>query len=415
MAGAPEGKVAAVAFRCDSCGAPWELRGFQTTRTIACESCGSIFDTRGEQWQLVQQVERAYKTKPRFALGTRGQLDGVEWEVIGWQERSVTAWGQRYPWEEHLLFNPYEGFRYLMVQDGHCVVVEPVAGVPDTGVNRAAYKGRTYKHFSTADAVVDAVLGEFPWEVRRGDAVSAADYVDPPSILSSEAAEGEVTWSQGRYLPREEVIAAFGRPATPLGPIKGIHPCQPNPHRATARWMAGALAVALAAWVLFAGFYLFSRQNKVVWEGKVPPEGVLVEGLTLDSFTEGAPLSVHGAAPLRNQWVYLSGMLVNPVTEQAYFLGLELSYYSGSDWSEGSRSGSEVVSGVPNGTYHLQLTPDPKSLYKGPVEVEVRRDVPLFRYVCCSFFLLLVVPALVFVQSYGFEVSRWKESDHPMS
>ena len=52
-----------------------------------------------------------------------------------------------------------EGFRYLMLSDGHFAVVSPLPGVPTTGLNQASYNGRTYKHFSTAEAVVDEVLG----------------------------------------------------------------------------------------------------------------------------------------------------------------------------------------------------------------------------------------------------------------
>ena len=131
--------VQATELRCPNCGAPVTLRGFATTRTKTCESCDSVIDTSGEAWTLVQTVDKAHKSKPAYALGTRGELDGVTWEVIGWQQRSVRSYGQVYRWEEHLLYNPYHGFRYLLLQDGHWVVVTPCPGVPQTGVNSAQY------------------------------------------------------------------------------------------------------------------------------------------------------------------------------------------------------------------------------------------------------------------------------------
>ena len=41
MAGGAKGVVEAKELRCDNCGAPWEMRGFSTTHTVACESCTS--------------------------------------------------------------------------------------------------------------------------------------------------------------------------------------------------------------------------------------------------------------------------------------------------------------------------------------------------------------------------------------
>jgi len=35
------------------------------------------------------------------------------WEVIGFQVRTIRVQGIDYSWGEYLLFNPYEGFRYL--------------------------------------------------------------------------------------------------------------------------------------------------------------------------------------------------------------------------------------------------------------------------------------------------------------
>ena len=81
-------------------------------------------------------------------------------------------------------------------------------------------------------------------------------------------------------------------------------------------------------------------------------------------------------------------------------------------WTKGSSRASRVVSGVKNGRYILQVTRHPQSLYKGPVSLTVRRDVPLYRYPLCTLILLLVVPIALIARSLTFEKRRWQQSDH---
>ena len=422
MAGSGTAEVARVpveALRCPNCGAPWTRRGFATTKSFACEHCGAIIEDARGKWLVAQRVEGAYEALPRWPLGTRGNLDGVTWELIGWMRRAAIVAGRRYPWEEHLLYNPYEGFRYLIHQDGHWALVAPLSGAPHVGPRTAVHGGATYRHFSTAEAVVEQVVGEFPWEVRRGDTVTASDYVDPPRILSSEESEGEVAWSRGRYLQVDEVAKAFG-PARNQRRPKGIHPCQPNPDAALARWMGAALAAGLLAWLLFTALYFTTRSSRLVWSGSAGPEEGSVE-LELERAAllggEGT-VEVRGSAPVSNSWTYLSMMLVGPigVSEVGREVGLEVSYYHGVDsdgsWSEGSQSSTEVLGQVPPGKYVLQWRVDPAAPYKGPVALEVRRDVGLWRYPVCTFLLLLVVPGFVLLKSHLFEKQRWSESDH---
>ncbi|MCW8141455.1 MAG: DUF4178 domain-containing protein [Planctomycetota bacterium] len=411
MAGEPEPAVVpARELRCPNCGAPWTLRGFNTTRTLGCEHCGSVIDTSGEHWQLVEKVEGAYNARPRFALGTRGELMGVKWEVIGWCSRYVRAYGQKFTWEEHLLYNPYEGFRYLVYQDGHFVFVTPLPGVATSRPMAAAYEDKTYKHFSTGKAIVEEVLGEFPWEVRRGDTAKTDDYVAPPLILSKEETAEEVTWSRGEYVEPDVVLKAFGKPARAVSQRKGVHACQPNPHRPMIDWMLKATGAALVLWALVSFIYMASNRSVPVWSGAVPADGHAQEIV----LTRGGTVEVSAEAPCDNAWVFLNAMLVGPqgVSEEAQYAGLEVEYYHGPDWTEGSRSTSTLVGGIAPGRYLLQVTHHPESTYKGDVAVHVREDVTAFRYVCCSFFLFLIVPIVAAIKTATFEQRRWAESDH---
>lgn len=72
--------------------------------------------------------------------------------------------------------------------------------------------GVTYDHFQTAQAYTWFVIGEFPWQVKVGEIVTAADYVAAPKMLSSETTENEVNWSRGEYIDGKELWAAFQIP-----------------------------------------------------------------------------------------------------------------------------------------------------------------------------------------------------------
>lgn len=403
--------VEAQELRCPNCGAPWTMRGFNTTRTLACEHCGSVIDTSAEKWQLVEKVEGAYNARPRFALGTRGKLKNIPWEVIGWCSRYVRAYGQKYTWEEHLLYNPYEGFRYLVYQDGHFVFVEPLPGVAAVRPNAAAYEDKVYKHFSTGKAVVEEVLGEFPWQMRRGDVARTDDYVDPPYVLSKEETEDEVTWSRGEYLDPAVVLAAFGKPSRGVTAPRGVHACQPNPHKPLLSWTLKTAGAAMIAWLVFSFFYMASADNRVVYNGVVNAQSGVTQEIDLQL---GGTVEFTAEANCSNNWVFVNAMLVGPqgVSEEAQYAGLEVEFYSGPDWSEGSRSTTTKIGAVRPGKYVLQLTHHPQSTYKGDVRVLVREDVSAFCYVCCSWAFLIVVPVAAGILSGSFEQRRWAESDH---
>ena len=178
-------------LNCPNCGAALSVRAFEHTLTVVCPQCLSVLDAKDPNLQVLQQFEGKQRLTLKIPLGTRGQWQGAVYEVIGFQQRTITVDGVRYSWREYLLFNPYAGFRYLTEYDGHWNDVVPVPGIPTIATRltkpAATLEGRTYQHFQRAEAETTFVLGEFPWEVRAGDKVEANDYVAPPFILSAES------------------------------------------------------------------------------------------------------------------------------------------------------------------------------------------------------------------------------------
>ena len=130
-----------------------------------------------------------------------------------------------------------------------------VAGRPAVSLD-----GRIFKHFDGAEAETSFVLGEFPWRVRVGDKVIADDFIDPPTVLSSETTEDEVTWSRGEYTAGEEIWKSFGlQGGAPQ--VRGVYLNQPSPHTGHgSAWRTFFLLLGLV-WGLGAATINFRRRG----------------------------------------------------------------------------------------------------------------------------------------------------------
>lgn len=407
-------------FNCRNCGAPVELRALTHTRAVACTSCGAVLDPKDPNLVVLQDAADRQRYTPLIPFGTRGTFEGHPYEVIGYQYRQIEVEGVPYGWSEYVLFNPYQGFRYLSEYNGHWNFVRPLPTMPTVSADArpsVALGPWTFRHFQTATAVTKYVLGEFPWRVRAGDTVETRDYIAPPLLLSSERTGSEITWSRGSYLTGAAVWNACGLPDAPPA-ASGVFANQPSPHdgRPTRYWRTFlALFGLLVCGILFR---LVTADRAVVFDEQYaysPAPGVepafVTEPFELPS---DATLEMDLQASLNNAWLYLDLALLNTQTGTALNVGGEMELYSGSDadgpWTEGSGRTSVVVPWVPAGQYYLRV--EPQGPTPAAYRVLVRRDVVLFWPYLLAAVLLLAPPIVVSMRAASFEHSRWQESDY---
>ena len=100
-------------FNCRNCGAAIELRALEMTKTVACTSCGAIQDPNDPNLLILQEARARERITPTIPLGSRGPLHGHEYEVIGFARRTIEVDDEEYGWNEYVLFNRRQGFRYL--------------------------------------------------------------------------------------------------------------------------------------------------------------------------------------------------------------------------------------------------------------------------------------------------------------
>ena len=417
-------KPQAQGLNCPQCGAAITLRALGHAETVVCESCHSILDAKDPNLQILQKFEAITgEARPLIPLGSRGKLRGTDYEVIGFQRRSITVEGVRYSWHEYVLFNPYKAIRYLTEYNGHWNDISVCKELPVARFSSVMYLGEVYKHFQTSDANTNFVLGEFPWQVRVGEHATVTEYVKPPRVLASEKSANEVTWSLGEYTYGADIWRSFNLPGKPPEAV-GVYENQPSPVSENVKGIwAAFLAFAILLLVLMAGFDMSSTKG-AAFESSYhlnagEPKGeasFVTDVFNLEGRTSN--VEVTTTASVDNSWIYLNYALINQDTEQAWDFGREVSYYHGYDsdgsWTEGSQKNSVVVPSIPPGHYYLRIEPevDPKH---PPIaySVEVKRDVPVMGFFGIAF-LALLVPAIVITwRSLSFERMRWAESDHP--
>lgn len=415
---------------CPQCGAAIQLRTLDQAQTVVCSSCGSILDARDPNLAVLQTFQAKQRFTPQIPLGTRGTLKGEKWEVVGYQVRSITVEDTSYYWDEYLLFNPYKGFRYLTQYDGHWSDIQVVKAAPEEtrSGGRPVVKlyGETFKHFQSATAVTEFVLGEFPWQVRVGDRVETRDFVAPPRMLSEERTPEETTWSLGTYMTGDQVWAAFGLPGN-APHARGVYANQPDDFRPRAASMVRRFLLLAAVLVALGLVRLLTASRETVFATNsaffrpgAPADSLAFVTPTFQVNGRTANLEVTTEAQVDNGWAYFEYALVNESTGQTYEFGREVSYYHGRDsdgnWSEGSRRDRAVLPSVPAGPYFLRVLPEaqvPTGLLE--YRIVVRRDVPVLFPYLVGLVLLVLPPVFLGLRAWGMESARWKESDYAPS
>lgn len=382
---------------CGGCGASLDLRAPALASRVVCAYCGAANDL-AEGASLASTPGDKPRYQPLIPLGTRGKLRGVAWQVIGAMVRSVRVDGTRYAWEEYFCFNPWRGSGWLVCANGHWSWVELLGELPAAHGRDVAYDEVAYRRFQSGVATVDAVLGEFTWEVRVGDRASTVDFVAPPLLLSSETTPEEVTWSRGTYVAHTEVAQAF---SVAVPSPAGVAPHQPNPWTPTG---VAVTAVAMSASLAAAGLALdvvdhaasANHLTRVEVKGVEPGGTALSEAFTVPDTWRTASTLTLATTPTDGTGLTVS--LVNETDGNVY----EQSFTSGrtpdTTWK---LSPGDYVARV-----EVHLAPSPVN-----AQLEIHRDQPGAVGTCLGSALAVGLLVLYFFLRAQFETARWSESD----
>ena len=416
-------------LNCPSCGAALTVRGFEHTLTVVCPQCLSILDAKDPNLRILQKFQGKMRATLLIPLGSRGSWQGTVYEVIGYQQRTTGSGTETYSWSEYLLFNPYKGFRYFTEYNGHWNDVRTLRALPQLGFAfsvkpHVQYEGTSFTHFSTANAATTYVLGEFPWQVRRGEKVVAKDFIAPPKILSSESTTSETTWSLGEYVSGDEIWRAFKLQGAAPKP-SGVFANQPSAlvQKSKELWRLCGKFLLVAIALLLAG-YVFAPNEKVFSDNYHFTAGARAEAsFVTPVFTlkgRDTNLEIATRTGLNNNWAYFNYALINDDTGQTYDFGREVSYYNGRDsdgsWSEGSAGDTVTLPNIPSGRYYLRVEPEmAPGVSRLDYSITVHRGVPAPGWFWLISVFLLIPPVFTTFRRFSFERRRWQESDYAPS
>ena len=353
-----EEKNRTTALACPHCGAAVQLRAAGLAMSAVCGSCGVVIDTSRPEVRTIQNADVANRNlAPILPIGQRGRLFGTEYEVIGF----VTREDRESNWSEYLLFNPWQGFRWLVTFEGHWSFIERVPTISDLTSNAIEWQDRDYKFYAKNRATVTGVLGEFYWKVRRGEDADVCDYIAPPYILSKETYPGlnEFAWSHGIYVEPRLVADAFGvkdpagfrpgglfKPTEPLRrPVAGNPP--PIFRGSAARSFSSTFISCKPGrrWNSRIAQFTFPSARGGPNRPTIPQipttldpsaasaSSEAAKPMTTPHFSLAGPgqrVTIEAGTNVENSWLDLDFTLVNVQTNQSFPAEVEVSYYYGS-------------------------------------------------------------------------------------
>ena len=177
-------------------------------------SCNSLIDLGHGIGQELLLAEQSHTVRPILPLGSQGTLQGAAWQVVGFQQRRGQEPGddEHFDWSEYLLYHPQRGFAFLVDAEDGWSLVRPTTGAPQLSANStsARYLGTSYPQQSSYNAETTYVLGEFYWQVQRGQTTFNRDFASARGLLSMEQSPQEITWSSGDKIASSAVAKAFG-------------------------------------------------------------------------------------------------------------------------------------------------------------------------------------------------------------
>ena len=245
-------------------------------------------------------------------------------------------------------------------------------------------------------------------------------------MISKEVTRDEVTWSQSTYIERERVASIFDLDVNNLPEQKGVGANQPSDFKQkfkeTFKYALFAAGICFVIHLFFMGYrdnvHLISKDGRYgphTFQLKEKNVRSKYEDIKTEPFViknDNKNIVLYASSNLSNSWLYLDASLINTRDGSVINIPLEISFYHGSDWSEGSRSGEKYEFDIPKGEYYLYIEPmfGGNKVYSPRVTLALKSDVPIASNLYWILAFCLAPLLLIGFRGRTFEVRRWSNS-----
>jgi Domain of unknown function (DUF4178) len=380
-------------LKCTNCGSPLKLYGGHQIETVTCASCGSQLDAQ-EDYKVIAQMNLPGRANFLFKPGMTAKIKDVDFVVTGivrYVERDEDG---TYYTTAFQLFSPTHGYAALEMYNNNFIFVREVRDLPTQG-SFGGIKARdmTFKVDEIGEEKIDYVCGELSWVAKKGDTSKYSSYVNPPYTFEMSQAKNEIEYSFGEWLGPEEVFGAFGL-KKPKGFRCGAHPAKPIRGIWKSVDRASMICFFLSL-ILLALFWVGARGTQIC-NISVPynkyARGEEVVG-TFEVTQPGKLMRMDLRCNLSNAWTYFQCAIMKDANAYLTVEG-QISYYSGADWSEGSRSIHAYFTVPEAGKYSIVVKGEGgtgetgRTMQGTTLEIRVREGVMVTRYFILSTILL---------------------------
>lgn len=402
---------------CPNCNTVTKLDVAFEIRNFACPSCQTLFNANEEGQLVFQGRKLAHRQtfEKGLEVGQKGILKGIEYTVTGILVKR--AYGSFY-WTEYMLQDAAGNFRYLSDSEGHWIFLEEVADQYEVSKHPPllTHDGIRMRLYHYTDVAIVGAKGFFDFVLPTQN-VRMTEYINPPYLISIEKINGENTTFFGAHINKKEVVKGFGMPSAHMKLGTGI--VQPF----FVNLKSLAIVFCCVAILIFVSHLLIYQER--------PEQTVLDQTFTISEqnnkefvsrpFTlsgGSAPLTVAVQSDIDNSWLNVQVALVNEQTNEEIYANKDVEFYhgveGGESWSEGDRSETLHICGVPAGKYHLLVTPmwAPENNANNYMMVKGVWNEPSMWNAWFPVLVMAGIWAGLFFLNWNFEKKRWSESDY---
>ena len=410
---------------CPRCASAVQVENSKKSKMVVCLCCGSVLALRKEGNEVLCDIATDERPRSVLLIGSSGSIKGAKWKVLGRVRYKGDLCGEAIHWDEYCIFNGTRGYAWLREREGRWQFAKEMrrkpsfsAATPEIGEKFEVY-GMSYVVLSHSKIEASYLEGEFNERFSVGEELATWEALSSTARFEVRARMSEELNQTllGERISPEKIASSFGVevppersrriPEIPLG-VGAFHTSE-FLGRNSLTW-AGLfsfvfLFLAFMTHILGSGESIYKKRVPPgLWytKGKANAEGFTSKGIEIKEPTVLEFL--YRVPSLNNDWVWLETEILDEEKDRIHYFSNEISYYSGSAWSEGHRWSSTLVSLEKPGKYHINLCGEGE---RESVELSLRKDVFLSRYFFILLFLLLVF--IVSLAEDGF-FKRWAVS-----